>query len=242
KLELGYRIDHLAAVMFAMVTFVATLIHVFALGYMADETQETVEDHQVHGEGGGHFKRRGRYNRFFMFFSLFCFSMLNLVLADNLFQVFISWELVGICSFLLIGFYFERTSASNAANKAFITNRVGDAGFIIGLLIIWTYLGTFNFEDIFRQVRAPLKDDHQEEVPLAGRIVRFHEDTLPHKKDPSKQVAALRIAQDNGPTVLLFAPSVHVHGDEIKDQTTTRAFDAVRQEKAPSMPYWLLTL
>ena len=74
-----------------------------------------------------------------MFLSLFCFSMLNLVLADNLFQVFVSWELVGICSYLLIGFYYERQSASNAANKAFITNRVGDAGFIIGLLILWTY-------------------------------------------------------------------------------------------------------
>ena len=67
-----------------------------------------------------------------MYLSLFCFSMLNLLLADNLFQVFISWELVGVCSFLLVGFYYERTSASNAANKAFITNRVGDAGFIIG--------------------------------------------------------------------------------------------------------------
>src|SRR5437764_7225181 len=78
--------------------------------------------------------------------------MLNLLLADNLFQVFISWELVGICSFLLIGFYYERQSASNAANKAFITNRVGDAGFILGLLILWTYVGTFNFEEIFRRV------------------------------------------------------------------------------------------
>src|SRR5205085_563454 len=81
---------------------------------------------------------------------------LNLVLADNLFQVFVSWELVGICSYLLIGFYFERQSASNAANKAFITNRIGDAGFIIGLLILWTYLGTFNFDAIFRQLRAPV--------------------------------------------------------------------------------------
>ena len=77
--------------------------------------------------------------------------MLNLILADNLFQVFVSWELVGICSYLLIGFYYERQSASNAANKAFITNRVGDAGFIIGLLILWTYVGTFNFEEIFAQ-------------------------------------------------------------------------------------------
>ncbi len=106
RLELGYYIDHLAAVMFAMVTFIATLIHVFALGYMADETNETVEDHHAvvheetaeahgHHHDAAHFRRRGRYGRFFMYFSLFSFSMLNLVLADNLFQVFISWELVG---------------------------------------------------------------------------------------------------------------------------------------------------
>jgi NADH-quinone oxidoreductase subunit L len=78
--------------------------------------------------------------------------MLNLVLADNLFQVFLSWELVGICSYLLIGFNYERRSASNAANKAFIVNRVGDAGFVIGLLIIWTYIGTFNFQEIFARL------------------------------------------------------------------------------------------
>src|SRR5262249_34498906 len=144
--------------------------------------------------------------------------------------------------YLLIGHYYERTSASNAANKAFITNRVGDAGFIIGLLIVWTHLGTFNFEDIFSQVRAPLKDAHQGEVPLAGRLVRFHEDTLPHQKDPNKQVPALRIAEDNGQMVVLFTPAVHLHGEELKDQTTTRTWDALRQEKAPSMPYWLLTL
>ena len=84
--------------MFAMVAFIATLIHIFATGYMAEETQQTVEDHQVHGEDG-HYRRRGRYNRFFMFFSLFCFSMLNLVMADNFFQVFIS---LGACRRLFV--------------------------------------------------------------------------------------------------------------------------------------------
>src|SRR5437764_4174713 len=91
--------------------------------------------------------------------------MLNLLLADNLFQVFISWELVGICSFLLIGFYYERQSASNAANKAFITNRVGDAGFVVGLMILWTYVGSFNFQDVFARIRAPQTDAHGEELP-----------------------------------------------------------------------------
>ena len=105
--------------MFAMVTFVATLIHLFSIGYMSEEAQETVEDHQVrHGHGRRRptaidisLHRRGRFGRFFLYLSLFCFSMLNLVLADNLFQVFVSWELVGICSFLLIGFYYERGRA-----------------------------------------------------------------------------------------------------------------------------------
>jgi NADH-quinone oxidoreductase subunit L len=155
-LTLGYRIDSLAAAMFLMVTFVATLIHLFSMGYMADELQPIVEDHQVHTEDG-HLHRRGRFGRFFLYMSLFCFSMLNLVLADNLFQVFLSWELVGVCSYLLIGFYYERRSASNAANKAFITNRVGDAGFILGLLIIWTYVGTFNFEEIFARLPGLLQ-------------------------------------------------------------------------------------
>src|SRR5712691_10848608 len=155
--------------MFLMVTFIATLIHVFSLGYMSDELQPEVEDHQVHTDDG-HLHRRGRFGRFFMFLSLFCFSMLNLVLADNLFQVFLSWELVGICSYLLIGFYYERQSASDASNKAFITNRVGDAGFIIGLLILWSYLGTFNFNEIFARLRSPLADPHGT-LKLGGRIV-----------------------------------------------------------------------
>src|SRR5437763_3918875 len=144
-LQIGFKIDHLSAIMFVMVTLIATLIHLFSMGYMAEEKQLHVEDHQVHDEEG-HYRRRGRFGRFFLFLSLFCFSMLNLVLADNLVQVFVSWELVGICSYLLIGFYFERASASNAANKAFITNRIGDAGFVIGLMIVWTYFGTFNFQ------------------------------------------------------------------------------------------------
>src|SRR5207302_8956490 len=145
--------DSLTAIMFLMVTFIATVIHLFSIGYMSDELAPIVEDHQVHTEHG-HLHRRGRFGRFFLYLSLFCFSMLNLVLADNLFQVFLSWDLVGLCSYLLISFYYERRSASTAANKAFITNRVGDAGFIIGLLILFAYVGTFNFQDIFNTIRA----------------------------------------------------------------------------------------
>ncbi len=146
-ISLDYYIDSLTLVMFTMVTFIATCIHLFAMGYMSEELTEEYVDHHAHLSNGHHVHRPGRFYRFFAFLSLFCFSMLGLVLAGNIFQVFIFWELVGICSFLLIGFYTERKSASNAANKAFIMNRVGDFGFLIGLMVLWTFFGTFRFGD-----------------------------------------------------------------------------------------------
>jgi len=145
RLAIDYYIDSLTLVMFTMVTLIATCIHVFAIGYMDDERTEDHVDHQVQLADGSHLHRPGRYYRFFAYLSLFCFSMLGLVLAGNIFMVFVFWELVGICSYLLIGFYIERHSASTAANKAFIVNRVGDFGFIIGLMILITSFGTFNF-------------------------------------------------------------------------------------------------
>jgi NADH-quinone oxidoreductase subunit L len=144
-ISLDYYIDSLTLVMFTMVTFIATCIHLFAMGYMSEELTEEYVDHHAHLSNGHHVHRPGRFYRFFAFLSLFCFSMLGLVLAGNIFQVFVFWELVGICSFLLIGFYTERKSASNAANKAFIMNRVGDFGFLIGLMVLWTFFGTFRF-------------------------------------------------------------------------------------------------
>ncbi|WP_437227596.1 NADH-quinone oxidoreductase subunit L [Planctomicrobium sp. SH661] len=154
--SLDYYIDGLTVTMFAMVTLIASCIHIFALGYMSDELTSHYEDHQVHLSGGRHFHRPGRYYRFFAFLSLFCFAMLGLVLAGNIFQVFIFWELVGVCSYFLIGFYVERKTASNAANKAFIMNRVGDFGFLIGLMIIWTWFGVFHFAETNPQAtRAP---------------------------------------------------------------------------------------
>lgn len=145
SVSIDYYIDGLTLVMFCMVTLIATCIHVFATGYMSDELTEDYEDHEVHLPGGRHFHRPGRYYRFFSYLSLFCFSMLGLVIAGNIFMVFVFWELVGVCSYLLIGFYVERHSASTAANKAFIMNRVGDFGFLIGLMILWTSFGTFAF-------------------------------------------------------------------------------------------------
>ena len=178
RLSLDWYIDSLTLVMFTMVTFIATCIHLFAMGYMQDELTEEYEDHEVHTHGGGHFSRPGRFHRFFAYLSLFCFSMLGLVLAGNIFQVFIFWELVGVCSYLLIGFYIERQSASTAANKAFIMNRVGDFGFLIGLMILWTSFGTFQFAD-----------STVNEAPQAGlfTMVRGHDGTLDVSED-GKQV------------------------------------------------------
>ena len=147
RLSIDYYIDSLTLLMFCMVTLIATCIHIFAVGYMSDELTDEYVDHSAHTADGHHVHRPGRFHRFFSFLSLFCFSMLGIVLAGNIFQVFVFWELVGISSFLLIGFYTERKSANVAANKAFIVNRVGDFGFIIGLMILWTYCGTFSFGD-----------------------------------------------------------------------------------------------
>ena len=120
--------------------------------------------------------RRGRFYRFFQYLSLFCFSMLGLVIAGNVAMVFVFWELVGICSYFLIGFYIERQSASNAANKAFIVNRVGDFGMIVGLMAIWAGMGTFSFADYQGRRRPAVSrassarsvrplDDHEPQVP-----------------------------------------------------------------------------
>ena len=165
KLTIGYYIDALTIVMFTMITLIATCIHFYSAGYMHDELHD-VTDHEVTLSDGQHLHRHGRFHRFFQYLSLFCFSMLGLVIAGNIFMVFIFWELVGICSYFLIGFYIERKSASNAANKAFIVNRVGDFGMLIGLMALWGSLGTFAFGDshtakgtiehgIFSLVRAP---------------------------------------------------------------------------------------
>ena len=163
KLTVGYYVDALTVAMFCMVSLVAGCIHVYSFGYMHEELED-VTDPLVTLANGKALKRAGRFHRFYQYFSLFCFSMLGLVIAGNVFMVFAFWELVGICSYLLIGFYIERKSASNAANKAFIVNRVGDFGMLIGMMVIWTGLGTFSYGEIFNQVR-PAESHHALRVP-----------------------------------------------------------------------------
>ena len=163
KITIGYYIDALTLVMFCMVTIIATCIHFYSFGYMHEELHG-VTDSLVKTSDGKNLRRAGRFHRFYQYLSLFCFSMLGLVIAGNIAMVFVFWELVGICSYFLIGFYIERKSASNAANKAFIVNRVGDFGMIVGLMVIFATLGTFSFPEIFEQVR-PAEKGYQLRVP-----------------------------------------------------------------------------
>jgi NADH-quinone oxidoreductase subunit L len=123
----GFQIDPLSCVMVLVVTGVGFLIHVYSTGYMAHE---------------------GGYYRFFAYLNLFMFSMLMLVLANNLLLLFVGWEGVGTCSYLLIGFYFHKKSASDAGKKAFIVNRIGDAGFLLGIFLTSALLGTIRFVEI----------------------------------------------------------------------------------------------
>jgi NADH-quinone oxidoreductase subunit L len=123
----GLLLDPLSAVMILVVTGVGFLIHFYSIGYMGHE---------------------GGYYRFFGYMNLFMFSMLTLVLANNLLLMFVGWEGVGLCSYLLIGFYFQRKSAADAGKKAFIVNRIGDAGFLLGIFLISATLGTVRFAEI----------------------------------------------------------------------------------------------
>lgn len=129
---IGIKLDSLTVAMYFMVAFIALWIFFFSVGYMAGHSDEV--DH------------RSKYSRFFAYLSLFGFSMLGLVVSSSLLFLFIFWELVGLCSYLLIGYYFDRAYASRAAIKAFITNRVGDFGFLIGLMLVYFQLGTLDLD------------------------------------------------------------------------------------------------
>jgi NADH-quinone oxidoreductase subunit L len=135
KLDVGVRLDNISAIMLLMVTLCATLIHLFSTGYM--------RDHHGHPADGY------RYASFFSFLSLFTASMLGLVISDNLLTLFMCWELMGLCSYLLIGFYRHKVSAANASIKAFMTTRVGDTGLFLGMLALFSIIGSFRFEDIY---------------------------------------------------------------------------------------------
>src|SRR5215471_7398105 len=126
RADFGLAMDRLSGIYVLFITFVGFLIHVFATGYMR-------------GDSG--------YYRFFAYLNLFMFAMLTLVLADNFLLMFVGWEGVGLCSYLLIGFYLDKDEAAPAAKKAFIANRVGDWGFVLGLMLIFFKTGSISFFD-----------------------------------------------------------------------------------------------
>lgn len=131
--DFGLKLDTLSLLMALVVTGVASAIHIYSWGYM-------------HGDRG--------FSRYFAFLSLFTFSMLGIVFADNFLQLFIFWELVGVSSYLLIGYWYDKPSAADAGKKAFIVNRLGDFGFLIGILLLWAALGTLSFDQLQEAVRA----------------------------------------------------------------------------------------
>jgi len=133
SLRMGISVDPITIVMFAVITTVSLMVNIFSIGYMKGEP---------------------RYWWFFAVLQLFAASMLLLVMADNLLLLYISWELVGVCSFLLIGFYWEKRSATEAAKKAFITTRIGDVGLLIGIILLWRGAGTFDIREIIEFAEA----------------------------------------------------------------------------------------
>ncbi len=138
-LSMGFYLDSVTVIMLIVVTLVSSLVHIFSIGYM-------------HGDP--------RYPRFFAFLSLFSFSMLFLVVSDNLLGIYIGWELVGLCSYLLIGFWFEKDSAANACKKAFLTTRVGDVGMFIGMMMLFSKFKTLSLHGtggIFTLLTDPTK-------------------------------------------------------------------------------------
>src|SRR5207249_10733005 len=124
KFTIGFLIDPLTALMITVVSFVSLMVHIYTIGYMADDPG---------------------YTRFFAYISLFTFSMLMLVMANNFVQLFFGWEAVGLVSYLLIGFWYTRESAIYANLKAFLVNRVGDFGFILGIALLLSNFGTLDY-------------------------------------------------------------------------------------------------
>jgi len=133
RFEIGFLIDRLSATMMLVVSFVSLMVHIYTIGYMADDPG---------------------YQRFFSYISLFTFSMLMLVMANNFLQLFFGWEAVGLVSYLLIGFWYTRPTAIHANLKAFLVNRVGDFGFLLGIALVLTYFGTLDYAAVFGNART----------------------------------------------------------------------------------------
>ncbi len=157
RFEVGFLVDRLTALMMATVTFVALMVHIYTIGYMADD-----EHNWPHGALTG----KNSYQRFFSYISLFTFSMLMLVMSNNFMQLFFGWEAVGLVSYLLIGFWSTRETAIFANMKAFLVNRVGDFGFILGIAAVGMYFNSMDYVEVF--AAAPAHAETQ--VALFGGV------------------------------------------------------------------------
>ncbi len=138
RMEVGFLIDNLSALMMTVVTFVSLAVHVYTIGYMRDDPG---------------------YQRFFAYISLFTFAMLMLVMSNNFLQLFFGWEAVGLVSYLLIGFWYKRPTAIFANLKAFVVNRIGDFGFIVGIAVIVAYMGSLDYAEVFARVHLAIGHD-----------------------------------------------------------------------------------
>ncbi|HEY0720836.1 MAG TPA: NADH-quinone oxidoreductase subunit L [Gammaproteobacteria bacterium] len=143
RFEVGFLIDHLTAMMMVVVTFVSLMVHIYTIGYMADDQHNWPDDSRA---------GTNSYQRFFSYISLFTFSMLMLVMANNFMQLFFGWEAVGLVSYLLIGFWSTRETAIYANLKAFLVNRVGDFGFLLGIAGVLMYFNTLDYAEVFSAV------------------------------------------------------------------------------------------
>ena len=132
-LNIGFMVDNLTALMMTVVTFVSLMVHIYTIEYM---------------------KKDPGYSRFFSFISLFTFAMLMLVMSNNFLQLFFGWEAVGLVSYLLIGFWYKKPTAIHANMKAFLVNRVGDFGFLLGIALIMFYFGTLDYQEVFSRVNS----------------------------------------------------------------------------------------
>jgi NADH-quinone oxidoreductase subunit L len=149
QVDFGLKLDALSLMMLLIVTGVGGLIHIYSYAYMDEDDGKA---------------------RFFAFLSLFTFSMLGIVLSNNFLQMFIFWELVGVSSYLLIGFWFEKPSAGDAAKKAFITNRLGDFGFLLGILMFWGFAGTLSFDGLSDLMGSSIAQPHSTHLDFATSV------------------------------------------------------------------------
>src|SRR4029077_1253484 len=140
SIDMGIILDPISMMMIVVVTFVSLMVHIYSLGYMKGEE---------------------RFSTYYAYLSLFSFSMLGLVLASNIFEIYIFWELVGISSFLLIGYYYDRPAAVAACKKAFIVTRFADLGFLIGILVLSFYAGTLDFNTLMQRLTSPSSPEFQ---------------------------------------------------------------------------------